>query len=607
MRTLPLGLRIVLLVIPLALMPLAVVAGVAYIYLEATVRDTLDAAERRVVADGARTIDAALAEARRTARAVAAAPAVAGPAAGTARMHHERTLGPLLAVALASTHSVGGLAVLDQEGQLLTASGSVPTPDAEPASRAWPRPGSQYPVLAWRHGQPTLMVVEPIRSLPGGAVLAAVDVAELAAPLAAIAGEPDGSLALLDPGGATWLATRPDAPAVPAAAWARVRAAAAPVPAVVEYQAATGTARAVVAAVGRFSRPGGPDGPAFLVRVVRPRAGADQVGDLRRTAMLMAATAIAFGLIGAGVIARTIVHPLSALLDMTKRVGEGQFHVRLEAARHDEIGQLVRAFNSMAASLAEYQGRLVHAETFAALGRVASTVAHEVRNPLNAIRGCVEYLRLKRPDDPVLQHHTGIIAEEITALDGFVGDFLQVARIERPRAGRVNLAALVRSHLDLHAARAAGQGVQVIVDAATDGPEVPGDAQQLGMVVENLINNAMDVMPGGGRLRVAVRDEGARVTVIVADSGGGVPAAARQELFTPFFTTKIDGTGLGLAISRRIVEAHGGSIQYEDGEGGAVFRFSLPAMEVDEFSTTSAPPADSSASGTIPPERAGGS
>jgi signal transduction histidine kinase len=583
-RTLPLGLRIVLLVVPLALLPLAVVAGVAYLYLESTVRDTLDAAERRVVADGARVIDGAIAGATRAVRVCAAAPAVLNTGAA-----------PLLAVSRASVEHVAGLTVLDGAGQTIATDGRPPSPAWASELQERLTSASPSPILMRRDGRPVALVLAPLPPPAAGAVVAEVDLTSVAALLAAVAGEPDGALALVDRRGDVLVATRPDASAVPPDAWRRILSAATPLPTVVAFETGAGAPRAVVAAVGRFSATPGPDGPVFLVRTVRTRAGTDQVGELRRTAVLMAATAIAFGLIGAGVIARTIVHPLNALLDMSRRVGEGQFHVRLEAERHDEIGQLVRAFNSMAGSLAEYQGRLVHAETFAALGRVASTVAHEVRNPLNAIRGCIEYLRLKRPDDPVVQHHAGIIAEEIVALDGFVGDFLQVARIERPRPGRVNVALLVRGHLDLHAPRAAAQGVEVSLDARADGPEVPGDAQQLGMVVENLINNAMDVMPGGGRLRVAVAEQDDRVVVSVADTGGGVPAAARQELFTPFFTTKMDGTGLGLAISRRIVEGHGGTIQYDDSAEGAVFRFSLPRRETDEISAATAPVADSPA------------
>jgi signal transduction histidine kinase len=290
------------------------------------------------------------------------------------------------------------------------------------------------------------------------------------------------------------------------------------------------------------------------------------------------ALALSLALLGAGLIAMAIVRPLSALSRGTERIAKGDFDVRLRVDRQDEIGQLTESFNAMAAALAAYRDELVRAEGDAALGRLASVVAHEVRNPLNAMRGCVDYLRLKRPDDDLVTHHAEIIAAEIETLDTFVGDFLQFTRLQPPRAGVVNVVELLQSRVALHEAEAQSRGISIELAVDSGICEVRGDAQQLARVFENLARNAFEAMPAGGSLRISVSHAGNRVEITFADTGSGVPESAAGSLFTPFFTTKPGGTGLGLPICRRIVESHGGAISFASRPGeGATFRVMLSA------------------------------
>jgi two-component system NtrC family sensor kinase len=287
--------------------------------------------------------------------------------------------------------------------------------------------------------------------------------------------------------------------------------------------------------------------------------------------------AMSLALLGAGLIATAIVRPLSALSRGTERIAKGDFDVRLAVDRGDEIGQLTESFNTMAAALAAYRDELVRAEGAAALGRLASVVAHEVRNPLNAIRGCIDYLRLKRPDDELVAHHAEIIAAEIETLDAFVGDFLQFTRLQPPRPAAVNVPDVLRSRIALHEAEARARGVTIELSADPGVPEVRGDPQQLARVFENVARNAFEAMPTGGSLRITVSRAGERVEIAFADTGPGIPDSVAGGLFTPFFTTKPNGTGLGLPICRRIVELHGGSISFASRVGeGTTFRVTLP-------------------------------
>jgi signal transduction histidine kinase len=270
---------------------------------------------------------------------------------------------------------------------------------------------------------------------------------------------------------------------------------------------------------------------------------------------------ISFSLIAAGLLGLTVVRPLAALSRGTERIARGDFDIRVPETRGDEIGQLTVAFNSMAASLASYRNELVRAENFAALGKVASVVAHEVRNPLNAIRGCIDYLRLMRPDDRLIAHHVDIIGAEIERLNEFVGDFLRLARLSPPSPRPTDLAALLASRLELRRAYAEAHGIAISIE--TGGlPTVSVDPQQIGLVFENLVHNAIDAMPNGGALRVVARVEGPLVVIEFSDTGVGMTETDASQVFTPFFTTKKEGSGIGLATSRRIVEMHCGTITF---------------------------------------------
>jgi two-component system sensor histidine kinase HydH len=224
---------------------------------------------------------------------------------------------------------------------------------------------------------------------------------------------------------------------------------------------------------------------------------------------------------------------------------------------------------------------LRRAEHLATLGRLLAGVAHEVRNPLAAIRSTVqlwqrlpEQARSPTAVDPILQ--------AVDRLNGLVSRLLYFTRsgLDEPRS--VDLNAVVRDTLALLAAETKAHAVQIRADLAADLPSIRGSAQTLQQVVLNLASNALQAMPNGGvlRCRTGRSADGSAVELEVADTGPGVPAAARQHLFEPFFTTRPDGTGLGLALCREIVQQHGGRIDLVEEPGwGAVFRVTLPSIQ----------------------------
>jgi len=312
-----------------------------------------------------------------------------------------------------------------------------------------------------------------------------------------------------------------------------------------------------------------------------PRRELARLSDLRGSALLVGDLALSLSLVGAGVTALLVVKPLGRLKDGTARVARGDFDVSLPVDGGDEIAELTRAFNAMAAALAAYRDDLVRAESAAAVGRLASMVAHEVRNPLNAIRGCADLLRLRRADDEVVAHHAEVIAEETANLDAFVASFLGYTRMPAPKLAPLDVAALLRARIDLHRPESETRRIDLVVEADPACPPIDGDPQQLAIVFENLAHNAFDAMPAGGVLTVTTRCDAERVRITFTDTGPGIAPGPAAHLFTPFFTTKKNGTGLGLPTSRRIAELHGGALRWRnEPDRGAAFEVELPVSRL---------------------------
>jgi two-component system sensor histidine kinase PilS (NtrC family) len=218
------------------------------------------------------------------------------------------------------------------------------------------------------------------------------------------------------------------------------------------------------------------------------------------------------------------------------------------------------------------------AEQLAAVGAMAAGLAHELRNPLASMSGSIQLLGESKVFSEDEQKLMQIVLREADRLNGLVTDFLQFAHPAPPQLEPVRLRDVVASTLTLFGNDPARRHVEVRTEL--DGElMLMGDARQLGQLLWNLLANAADALPRGGRVRVSARSaaQGA-VEIVVADSGPGIEREALAHVFEPFFTTKDQGTGLGLAIVHGIVEGHGGEIAVRNAEDqGAIFTIRLPA------------------------------
>jgi len=265
-----------------------------------------------------------------------------------------------------------------------------------------------------------------------------------------------------------------------------------------------------------------------------------------------------------------------AAVIVNRFVGES----RRQAERYRQLAETLAETNRR---LQQAQAEARRSERLAALGQLSAGVAHEIRNPLGVIKGSAEMLAQKLPpSDALAVELAGYISTEVDRLNAIVSRFLDFARPLHPIRRPAAVPALIERALKVAMAGRNDLRVAVEREFAAGLPEVPVDAELCEQVFTNLALNAFQAMgEAGGTLRVRVRPAASNLTPGVAiefeDTGPGVPAELREQIFNPFFTTRKDGVGLGLAIVSKIVDEHGGSIRLESPPGrGACFRVFLP-------------------------------
>ncbi len=366
---------------------------------------------------------------------------------------------------------------------------------------------------------------------------------------------------------------------------------------------------------------GGPGQTIGAVNVEVSLAEPDRlVAELRNYFIGIAATALlvttAFLLI---YLNRAIGEPTNALVAAMEGARRGDLSVQATTRRYDEFGRLADNFNrlvkqvrevdeilkakveSATAALASKNLELVRAnerlfetersvarlERLASLGQLASTIAHEVGTPLNAIYG---HIQLMRADPSLLARHgerLGTIESQIELLTRTIQGVLTDLRAPETRLVRVSLNPVLRELAAFTGAAVKARSVRLDLDLDHDLPEVLADRAQLSQVFVNLLTNALDAMPAGGKLKIQTRRatlDGERrgepaVAIEFADTGVGIAAEDAKRVFEPFFTTKAlgQGTGLGLAICQQVVKRHGGVVSVASEKGrGSRFTVVLP-------------------------------
>lgn len=306
------------------------------------------------------------------------------------------------------------------------------------------------------------------------------------------------------------------------------------------------------------------------------------IGDRRQTRFLLGATGVA-------VLALAFLPPawtgpelagsVHALLTAASVLGVGASLAPVHAVAQRRREELARARDEMASEA------LARAES---LEKVGSKVAHELKNPLTAVKALVQ-LGLRSPDEAASHQRLEVVEKEVGRVQEILQNYLSFTRpLQEVRPRPVGLGPLVADTLVVLSARADGARVRLYAEGDAT---VEADPRRLKEALLNLVVNAIEATPPGGEVAVEVKpaEEGEGAEIVIRDTGRGMPAETLRRIGTPFFTTREEGTGLGVVLARSVIAQHGGSLRYESEPGkGTQVRVALPRASMGDRRAASA-------------------
>jgi signal transduction histidine kinase len=285
--------------------------------------------------------------------------------------------------------------------------------------------------------------------------------------------------------------------------------------------------------------------------------------------------------IGIGIaFGRSLLRPISDLLSGIQAIGEGRLDQRVHITRDDEFRLLGDAFNATADKLGEFQQAAIRQERQAMFGRIAAGLVHDLSHPIQNINNNCK-LVLQMHDDPEYRAtFAKLVKREFSTIQRTFEDLRNLARPIPLEKFPIDAGKLMLDVVERMQAQASVAGVTVASGMAPPDPHyIEGDLFALGRVLRNLVLNALQATPPGGRVWIEVEGDTSQVHLRVCDTGCGIPADRMHAIFEDFVTTKRRGLGLGLAISRKIVEQLGGAITVESTVGeGSRFTLSFPRL-----------------------------
>jgi len=303
----------------------------------------------------------------------------------------------------------------------------------------------------------------------------------------------------------------------------------------------------------------------------------ERLAVLRRNIFLLGLCAVLAGLGLTFLLARRIMQPVETLDRAAAEVARQNYDYRVPVNSRDELGRLADTFNNMCASIQNARQELIRQERISTIGRLSSSIVHDLRNPLAAIYGGAEIMVDSEIAPAQLKRLAGNIYRASRRMQELLQDLVNVGRGKTEGAEICRLREVAGAACDSLAPAADAQGVNVTLDIA-DSIELPLERARVERVFINLIGNALEAMPSGGGIRITAHTAPDGVVVEIADSGPGISPEIREHLFQPFVSSgKKNGLGLGLALSRQTILDHGGDMWVESEPGrGAHFFFRLP-------------------------------
>jgi len=247
------------------------------------------------------------------------------------------------------------------------------------------------------------------------------------------------------------------------------------------------------------------------------------------------------------------------------------------------LKEAIRRAENMNEALQESEQRLLQAERLSAIGKMTALVTHEIRTPLVSIGGFARRLLRCTPREDPRREEVEIILSEVARLESLLQELMGYSRLARPRFGPTDLNRIVASTLAIQQPDLESRNITIQMELDSDLPAVNVDESQIRQALVNLVSNALEAMPDGGKLTVSTRRDGDFLEIGVSDTGVGIAREHWQDLFTPFFTTKPTGLGLGLPLVAQVVQNHDASMRFDSTPGvGTTFflRLALHPREV---------------------------
>jgi signal transduction histidine kinase len=296
---------------------------------------------------------------------------------------------------------------------------------------------------------------------------------------------------------------------------------------------------------------------------------------MQRKLLVIWLGAVLAGLAVSALLAHRILKPVRQLDEAASRIARQEYSTRVPEEGNDELGRLARTFNSMCQSIQDARSELIRQERILTIGRLSSSIVHDLRNPLASIYGGAEMMVDGNLSEAQMQRVAGNIYRSSRIINDLLQELVDVSRGRMQAPELCRLAEVVGAAADAQAAAAGQQGVAIHanIDPAI---ELPLERARMERVFLNLISNAIEAMPRGGSIDIGAARNGTAILVSVDDTGPGVRPDIRSRLFQPFVTDGRNGMGLGLALSRQTVLDHGGDLWLEEARSGARFRLRLP-------------------------------
>ncbi len=300
---------------------------------------------------------------------------------------------------------------------------------------------------------------------------------------------------------------------------------------------------------------------------------------------------IVFGLlcllviVAIAIFTKRVTRPIMDLSQAAGKVTEGNLDFNVAVSGPKEMRALSQTFNEMLSGLRSkrtLEELLQRAERSAVVGRLASGIAHEIRNPLNFINLSIDHLRAAfapKEESPRAQytHILTTIKDELARLNRLVSDFLGYGRPAKLKMREIDARSLIEEVRDLVNTHAEQHDVKVEIEQNGDGDsKLQGDAELIKTCFSNLMINAIQAMPSGGSLNISLRPDNGFLEIKFADTGVGIMSEDLAQIFEPYYSTKETGIGLGLPLTKKIIEEHGGEINVESAPGrGTTFTVTL--------------------------------